>query len=294
MLKFPICVLLAIVTTSQSFSIGSSRSFIKIQAPPSSSSLQQLQQKQSRWILSLNAESSPSDNDQVEEVEAEITDDEPTTATTEDEASSEEEVDEEPKEDPEITAIKTEITQLETQLKQKNRELNNIENMAEEYTKGGYARKVAEMETYRNSRSAASKDNTTAAKAMALEPFLPILETLVHVRHDYENDEFAKGYNALCSDFQSALKGLGVVEYTVQEGDTVDNTSAGRIVAAREEYSDVFAKGAVIQPVTVGFEIEGNIIKSASAVVSLGPEPVPVEEEQGEDGGESSDGGEEV
>ena len=60
---------------------------------------------------------------------------------------------EEPKEDPEVAALKKEIAELETQLKSKRSTLQYTQDQAEEYTKAGYARKVAEMENMRRIRS---------------------------------------------------------------------------------------------------------------------------------------------
>lgn len=55
--------------------------------------------------------------------------------------------------DPEVKALKDEISQLESDLKQKNRDLSKLEDLADNYSEGGYARKVAEMEGYRRTRS---------------------------------------------------------------------------------------------------------------------------------------------
>ena len=65
----------------------------------------------------------------------------------------EEKKEEEPKEDPEVAALKKEIAELETQLKSKRSTLQYTQDQAEEYTKAGYARKVAEMENMRRIRS---------------------------------------------------------------------------------------------------------------------------------------------
>lgn len=280
MLKLPICVLLAVTTsTSQAFSFVVNRS---LQQSPSTTAFlvprQQQKCEQRRSRLTAFAEST----EESENVEAEITDDEPksTSEETEEETESEGEEVEEPEEDPEVTALKSEITQLESQLKQKNRDLNSLERMAEEYTKGGYARKVAEMESFRRSKSAASQDSKVAARAVVLEDFLPILENLRELNVKYEGNEFAKSYSALCWNFNNALKDLGVSEFTVKEGDNADGI---RIEATREEYSETIAKGMVIQPLEIGYELEGNIMRRASAVVSLGPEPTEPTEEKSEE-----------
>ena len=61
-------------------------------------------------------------------------------------------------EDPEVTAIKEEIAQLESTLKEKRRELAYVSDKADEYTKSGYARKVAEMENMRRARSVSAQE----------------------------------------------------------------------------------------------------------------------------------------
>lgn len=56
-------------------------------------------------------------------------------------------------EDPAITALKEEIAKLELDVRSSRRQLANINDEAEEFTKSGYARKVAEMENMRRARS---------------------------------------------------------------------------------------------------------------------------------------------
>lgn len=59
----------------------------------------------------------------------------------------------EQEEDPELTALKEEIAATEELLKEKRRQLAYVKDEADEYTKTGYARKVAEMENMRRARS---------------------------------------------------------------------------------------------------------------------------------------------
>ena len=56
-------------------------------------------------------------------------------------------------EDPAIVALKEEIAKLELEVKSARRQLANINDEADEFTKTGYARKVAEMENMRRARS---------------------------------------------------------------------------------------------------------------------------------------------
>ena len=59
---------------------------------------------------------------------------------------------EEKEEDPEIKALKEETAELEATLKDKRRALSLLQDVADDYTKAGYARKVAEMENMRRTR----------------------------------------------------------------------------------------------------------------------------------------------
>ena len=61
-----------------------------------------------------------------------------------------------PPEDPEVTALKEEIANLESELKSKKANLSYQLDQAEEYSKAGYARTVAEMENMRRARSVSS------------------------------------------------------------------------------------------------------------------------------------------
>lgn len=68
------------------------------------------------------------------------------------ESSSEEgegEQKEEEKEDPEMVALKAEIAELESTLKMARSKLAYTSDKADDYSKAGYARKVAEMESIR-------------------------------------------------------------------------------------------------------------------------------------------------
>lgn len=70
-----------------------------------------------------------------------------------DEAESAEEEDEGPPEDPEVTALKESIAELEATLADKKSKLQYELEKCEEYSKSGYARKVADMENMKRVRS---------------------------------------------------------------------------------------------------------------------------------------------
>lgn len=195
------------------------------------------------------------------------------------EAAAEEEVEEAV--DDEVEAIKKEIAELENTLKNKNREINNIEKLGEQYTAAGYARKVAEMESINRSRKANAADGKTTARARVLSKFLPVVDELKSLTEKYEGDEFAGKYKALSSDFNGAMGTMGVVEYTLGEGEVAD---ANRVTTVVEEHSETIPKGCVIAVIegSTGYEIEGNVMRAVDAVVSLGPE-IAEEEESAED-----------
>lgn len=74
-------------------------------------------------------------------------------STQKDDVETAEQEEEEEQEDPELVALKEEIAQLESSLKEKRRQVANTNDRAEDFSKAGYARKVAEMENMRRARS---------------------------------------------------------------------------------------------------------------------------------------------
>eukprot|EP00563_Minutocellus_polymorphus_P004453 CAMPEP_0181043770 /NCGR_PEP_ID=MMETSP1070-20121207/12894_1 /TAXON_ID=265543 /ORGANISM="Minutocellus polymorphus, Strain NH13" /LENGTH=279 /DNA_ID=CAMNT_0023122139 /DNA_START=25 /DNA_END=864 /DNA_ORIENTATION=- len=199
---------------------------------------------------------------------------------------------EQPKEDPEVTAIKEEIAALEAKIKSRRNDLASIIDSVETYSKAGYARKVAEMDQISKMRGAASKSNESTAKATILQDFLPVLDELKALDEKYAGDDFAQSYKALRWDLNNAMTALGMSEYTAEVGATADRT---RVVAVEEQYSDDFAKGAVISPVAVGLELQGNVMRMAECVVSLGSEAdSKAAEEEAADGDAAAETGTDV
>ena len=84
-------------------------------------------------------------------VDAELTDDEPVVELTESEAEAAAE-EEEPAEDPELVALKEEISAMEKTLKERRVQVALTADTADEFSSGGYARKVAEMEQMRKNK----------------------------------------------------------------------------------------------------------------------------------------------
>jgi hypothetical protein len=93
---------------------------------------------QTRWMASEGSSTEDVQEEQTAAVNA-------TDAATE--------IEEEPTEDPAVTALKAEIADWERKVKDMKRQVNNYQDRADDYTKAGYARKVAEMENRRRTRS---------------------------------------------------------------------------------------------------------------------------------------------
>ncbi|KAL9180189.1 hypothetical protein ACHAXT_008159 [Thalassiosira profunda] len=205
-----------------------------------------------------------------------------TTATAEDAAAGETE---EPKLDPEVVALKDEIASLESDLKAKKANLNNLKEMADKYSSTGYARQVALVENNKRLRRGNVADSKSAANAEVLRSFLPFLDELDKVGAKYEGNAFASTLDSgLRSELANSMGELGVAEYAVEAGQTMD---AGRVVAVQEEYSEEYAKGRVIAPLRMGLEISGNVVRPAEVVGSLGSESAE-DGEGGEEGGEEA------
>lgn len=170
-------------------------------------------------------------------------------------------------EDPEVTALKEEITNLESELKAKQSTLSYAQNQVDEYSKGGYARKVAEMENMRRIRSGINSSNKSSSMANVLTEFLPLYDQFAAMRNQYAETEFGSKYGSLSLDV--TFSKMGVTEYSLEAGQDVD---AIRCAAVETEYSTEVAKDKVIRPVAAGLELEGNIIRAAQCVASAGPE----------------------
>jgi molecular chaperone GrpE (heat shock protein) len=193
------------------------------------------------------------------------------------ELSSEEEEDA-PKEDPAVTELKETISKLEATLKSKRSDLNNLKDMADKYSQSGYARQVAQVENNKRMRGANMADSKDAARATVLQSFLPVLDEMDAIAAKYEGNAFAGTLQSgLTSEFQNTLNEMGVAEYIVASGDDV---VMGRVVAIEEEYSEEFGKGTVITPLKSGLEIQGNIVRPAECVASLGSEAAAAAEEE--------------
>lgn len=105
--------------------------------------------------------------------------------------------------------------------------------------------------------------------AGVLASFLPVLDTLNDLQAQHGGDEFGKSYSAMPGIMRQVFTDLGSNEYTVATGDAVDKTRMDVVDAV---YSDEIPADTVIQPIALGWELQGNVIRSAQCVASLGPE----------------------
>jgi len=203
----------------------------------------------------------------------------------------ESEAEEQPEEDPEVAALKKEIEELEGSLKYKKSTLSYTKDQAEEYSKAGYARKVAEMENMRRKRSSMNSSSRSSATAGILAEFLPIYDKMNDLNTKYADNEFGSKYGGL--SLEPTFAKMGVKQYEVSPGDSLDRI---RMIPKGSEHSSEFEKDKVITVLSSGLEMDGNVIRPADCVVSLGEEKEDVEvadEGENEDGAEADSADEE-
>lgn len=233
--------------------------------------------------LSMTAESSSGESDSTEG-SGSTTEDAPVNEITEEVEEKEEEKEE--VEDPELTAIKEEIEALERTLKEKRRALRGTEDKADEYTKSGYARKVAEMENMRRARSMVASSNKKGAVASTLTEFLSVYDKLEELNADYSEDEFGKQYGALWTSMKKAYIDLGTTEYSAAPGESID---ASRMTVLDSEHSEEQPVDTVLRPLRSGMVLQGNMVRLAEVVASLGAEAKEEDVEQTESAEQSDD-----
>jgi molecular chaperone GrpE (heat shock protein) len=133
-----------------------------------------------------------------------------------------------------------------------------------------------------------ASSNKSGAMAGVLVSFLPVLDKLGMLQAQHGEDEFGKSYNALQGVMRQVYIDLGTTEYTVNAGDAVDKM---RVDVIEAEHSDQPAD-TVIRPLSMGLEIDGNVIRAAQCIASLGPvvaEDAVEEMEGGEESAGSSE-----
>lgn len=187
-----------------------------------------------------------------------------------------------PVEDSEVTVLKEKIAELESTFKEKKSLLQDTLEQCEEYSKSGYARKVAEMENMKRIRSSIASTSQSSATAAVLRDFLDVYDTLNNLKEKHASDEFGRKYCEL--DLQQTFSNLGVSEFHVAAGDKVNNF---RMKVLEREVSEEFPNDTIVREVSSGLDLEGNVIRAALCVSSLGSDE---DEEKGvEDTSEGSD-----
>lgn len=119
------------------------------------------------------------------------------------------------------------------------------------------------------------------AIAGILSKFLPVVDRLSCLSELHGGDEFGKQYNALLGDMQGAFKTLGATEYAPSPGDSID---ASRVAVKESMNSPDHPSNTVLKTLVEGIELEGNIIRKAECVASLGPEKVDETNESDSEG----------
>jgi molecular chaperone GrpE (heat shock protein) len=109
--------------------------------------------------------------------------------------------------------------------------------------------------------------NASTATASVIQSFLPAMDQFYALKTLYESNDFGTKYSGLSGAMASALKGLGVENFTVDVGAAVP---AERATVVKEEHSKDIEAGKIIRVTTPGMELKGNIIRMAEVVVSLG------------------------
>lgn len=184
-----------------------------------------------------------------------------------DAAAEVEEEDQGPPEDPEVTALKESIAKLESNLAGKKSKIQYELEQCEEYSKSGYARKVADMENMKRVRSNIASTSQASATAAVLKDFLPMYDSLNTLKDTHSSDDFGAKYSNL--NLQQTFETLGVTSFGVEVGEKVNNF---RMKVLESEVSTEQKKDTVLREVAPGMELDGNVIRAALCVSSLGEE----------------------
>jgi len=196
-----------------------------------------------------------------EEEEASQGDDESVDESASDGADEEEEG---PTEDPELTALKESIAELEATLADKKSKLQYELEKCEEYSKSGYARKVADMENMKRVRSNIASTTQASATAAVLKNFLPMYDKFNNLKDANMEDEFGVKYSEL--NLLQTFSNMGVTDFGVEVGEKVNNF---RMKVLESEASEQ-PKDTVLRQVAPGLELGGNVIRAALCVSSSG------------------------
>ena len=126
-----------------------------------------------------------------------------------------------------------------------------------------------------------NSSNKSNAMAGILRNFLPIYDTLDEMKERYVNDEFGSKYGGLT--LGPTFAKIGVKEFSVGAGEPLDHI---RVKVVGSEYSNA-GKDTIIAQLALGMELEGNVIRAAECITSLGNEGAPNAPDEGTGVGES-------
>jgi len=258
---------LALVSISDAFSLNSISSAVcRDVIQPAAVATVTARTAASVLYMAEDEEASKGDDDSVDE-----------SASNDNDSTDDEE--QEPPANPEVTALKESIAALESTLADKKSKLQYELEKCEEYSKSGYARKVADMENMKRVRSNIASTSQASATAAVLKDFLSMFDKMNTLKETYLEDEFGRKYSEL--NLQETFSKLGVTDYNAEAGQTVNNF---RMKVLESEVSTEQPKDTVLRQVAPGMELDGNVIRAALCVSSLGPEEEGDKITEGEEG----------
>lgn len=117
-----------------------------------------------------------------------------------------------------------------------------------------------------SSQNIASTSQASATAAV-LKDFLPMYDSLNTLKDTHSSDDFGAKYSNL--NLQQTFETLGVTSFGVEVGEKVNNF---RMKVLESEVSTEQKKDTVLREVAPGMELDGNVIRAALCVSSLGEE----------------------
>lgn len=111
-----------------------------------------------------------------------------------------------------------------------------------------------------------NSSNKSSAMAGVLRDFLPVYDKMNSLKEKYVDDEFGSKYGGLT--MVPTFSKMGVKEFSVGKEEPVDGL---RMQIVGSEFSGA-EKNTVIQELRPGMELDGNIIRPAEVIASLGEE----------------------
>lgn len=111
-----------------------------------------------------------------------------------------------------------------------------------------------------------NSSSKSSATATILADFLPVYQKMDELKNKYSSDDFGSKYGGL--SIATSFEKMGVREFSVLEGEIVEGN---RVTVIDREYSN-FDKDIVIRQTNPGMELDGNVIRAAECIASLGRE----------------------